>query len=136
VVSALQENPDTNYIVFTSGDFSLGVAAAVQAAGFDDVRLIGATPIQANVESMRSGGIDEAWAGVSNIVIGWRLVDGAVRYFNGDPIAAPVALTPDDTGPAAWPVTRLYTPETAPETADFVEPENYAEIFSELWHLT
>ena len=136
VVSTLQENPDTNYIVFTSGDFSLGVAAAVQAAGFDDVRLIGATPIQANVESMRSGGIDEAWAGVSNIVIGWRLVDGAVRYFNGDPIPAPVVLTPDDTGPAAWPVTRLYTPETAPETADFVEPENYVEIFSELWHLT
>jgi hypothetical protein len=33
-------------------------------------------------------------------------------------------------------VTRLYTPETAPESADFVEPENYAEIFSELWHLT
>ena len=136
VVSALQENPDTNYIVFTSGDFSLGVAAAVQAAGFDDVRLIGATPIQANVESMRSGGIDEAWAGVSNIVIGWRLVDGAVRYFNGDPIPAPVALTPDDTGPAAWPVTRIYTPDTAPESADFVEPENYAEIFGELWHLT
>ena len=135
VVSTLQENPDTNYIVFTSGDFSLGVAAAVQAAGFDDVKLIGATPIQANVESMRSGGPDEAWAGVSNIIIGWRLVDGAVRYFNGDPIPSPVALSPDDTGPAAWPVTRIYTPETAPESADFVEPENYVEIFSELWQL-
>ena len=42
VVSTLQEHPDTNYIVFTSGDFSLGVAAAVKAAGFDDVKLIGA----------------------------------------------------------------------------------------------
>ena len=136
VVSTLQENPDTNYIVFTSGDFSLGVAAAVQAAGFDDVRLIGATPIQANIESMRSGGLDEAWAGVSNIVIGWRLVDGAVRHFNGDPIPSPVAFSPDDTSAAAWPVPRIYTPETAPESADFVAPENYAEIFSELWHLT
>ena len=31
--------------------------------------------------------------------------------------------------------TRIYTPETAPESADFVEPEDYVEIFSELWQL-
>ena len=96
VVSTLQENPDTNYIVFTSGDFSLGVAAAVEAAGFDDVKLIGATPIQANIESLNAGGRDESWAGVSNTIIGWRLVDGAVRYFNGDAFE-PVAFSPDDT---------------------------------------
>jgi ribose transport system substrate-binding protein len=136
VVSTLQENPDTNYIVFTSGDFSLGVAAAVQAAGFDDVKLIGATPIQANVESMKAGGPDEAWAGVSNVVIGWRLVDGAVRYFNGDSIPSPVAFSPDDTSAAAWPVPRIYTTETAPTSSDFVEPADYAEIFSELWQLS
>lgn len=133
VVSTLQEHPDTNYIVFTSGDFSLGVAAAVKAAGFDDVKLIGATPIQANVESLKAGGSDEAWAGVSNTIIGWRLVDGAVRYFNGDPIPSPVAFTPDDTSPAAWPVPRIYTAETAPDTSDFVEPADYTAIFSELW---
>jgi ABC-type sugar transport system substrate-binding protein len=135
VVSTLQEHPDTNYIVFTSGDFSLGVAAAVRAAGFDDVRLIGATPIQANIESLRSGGPDEAWAGVSNTVIGWRLVDGAVRYFNGDPIPSPVAFSPDDTSAAAWPVPRIYTTDTAPVSADFVEPTDFAAIFSELWQL-
>jgi hypothetical protein len=72
---------------------------------------------------------------VSNTVIGWRLVDGAVRYFNGDPIPSPVASSPDDTSAAAWPVPRIYTSDTAPESADFVEPENYAEIFSELWRL-
>jgi ribose transport system substrate-binding protein len=136
VVSALQEHPDTNYIVFTSGDFSLGVAAAVEAAGFDDVKLIGATPIQANVESLKAGGPDEAWAGVSNTVIGWRLVDGAVRHFNGDPIPSPVSFTPDDTGPAAWPVPRIYTTETAPDSSDFVEPADYSQIFGELWQLS
>ncbi len=135
VVSVLQEHPETNYIVFTSGDFSLGVAAAVEAAGFDDVKLIGATPIQANIESMGDGQQDEAWAGVSNTIIGWRLVDGAVRHFNGEQFA-PVAFSPDDTSPAAWPVPRIYTPETAPESADFVEPADYVEIFSELWNLS
>ena len=134
VVSTLQEHPDTNYVVFTSGDFSLGVAAAVEAAGFDDVKLIGATPIQANIESMRAGQRDEAWAGVSNTIIGWRLVDGAVRYFNGEQFA-PVAFSPDDTSPAAWPVPRIYTSETAPESSDFVEPAGYVDIFSELWNI-
>ena len=135
VVSTLQEHPDTNYIVFTSGDFSLGVAAAVDAAGFDEVKLIGATPIQANIESMRAGQRDEAWAGVSNTIIGWRLVDGAVRYFNGDEFS-PVAFSPDDTSPAAWPVPRIYTTETAPDSSDFVEPADYVAIFSQLWNLS
>jgi ribose transport system substrate-binding protein len=136
VVSTLQEHPDTNYIVFTSGDFSLGVAAAVKAAGFDDVKLIGATPIQANIESLKAGGPDEAWAGTSNTVIGWRLVDGAVRFFNGDPIPSPVAFDPDDTTVAAWPVPRIYATDSAPDSAEFVEPADYAEIFGELWHLS
>ena len=77
--------------------------------------------------------IGVAWAGVSNTIIGWRLVDGAVRYFNGDPIPSPVAFTPDDTSPAAWPVPRIYTAESAPDTSDFVEPADYTAIFSELW---
>jgi ribose transport system substrate-binding protein len=136
VVSTLQEHPDTNYIVFTSGDFSLGVAAAVKAAGFDDVKLIGATPIQANIESLKAGGPDEAWAGTSNTVIGWRMVDGAVRFFNGDPIPSPVAFDPDDTTVAAWPVPRIYATDSAPDSAEFVEPADYAEIFGELWHLS
>jgi ribose transport system substrate-binding protein len=136
VVSAVQEHPDTNYVVFTSGDFSLGVAAALKAAGFDKIKLIGGTPIQANVESMKAGGTDEAWVGTSNIVIGWRLVDGAVRYFNGDKIASPVAMSADDTSVAAWPVTRIYTSKTAPATSEFVAPTDYKDIFSKLWKLS
>jgi len=100
------------------------------------VKLIGATPIQANIESLKAGGPDEAWAGTSNTVIGWRLVDGAVRFFNGDPIASPVAFDPDDTSVAAWPVPRIYSTDSAPDSAEFVEPADYAAIFGELWHLS
>ncbi len=136
VVSTLQENPDTNYIVFTSGDFSLGVAAAVQAAGFDDVRLIGATPIQANVESMRVG---RAGRSMGRRVehhhrLAARRRRGALLQRRPDPVAG---RPHPRTTPARrrGRCTRIYTPETAPESADFVEPENYVEIFSELWQL-
>jgi ribose transport system substrate-binding protein len=135
VVSALQENPDANYIYTTSGDFLLGVEAAVKAAGFDDVKIVDATPSQDDLNSMNSGGIVEATTGLSNIVVGWRQVDAAVRYFNGDPIPSPVAFSADDGGPAAWLQTRIYTQENAPESNLWIAPENYEEIFRELWNL-
>jgi ribose transport system substrate-binding protein len=135
VVSALQQHPDTNYIVYTVGDFSLGVAAAVKAAGFTDVKTIGATPIQANIEGLASG-TDEAWVGVSNVIIGWRLVDAAARTFNGDPIPNPVAMSPDDTSAAAWPTPRIYTADNSPSSSEFVEPANYQDLFRHLWQLS
>ena len=135
VVSALQQHPETNYIVYTVGDFSLGVAAAVKAAGFTDVKTIGATPIQANIDGMADG-TDEAWVGVSNIIIGWRLMDAAARTFNGDPIPHPVATSPEDTSAAAWPTPRIYTADNSPGSAEFVEPVNYEELFRELWQMS
>ena len=135
VVSALQQHPDTNYIVYTFGDLSLGVAAAVKAAGFTDVKTIGATPIQANIDGLASG-TDEAWVGVSNVILGWRLMDAAARSFNGDPIPNPVAMSPDDTSAAAWPTPRIYTADNSPGTSEFAEPANYPDLFRKLWQLS
>jgi ribose transport system substrate-binding protein len=135
VVSAMQENPDANYIYTTSGDFLLGVEAAVKAAGFDDVKIVDATPSQDDLDSMNSGGIVEATTGLSNIVVGWRQVDAAVRYFNGDEIPSPVAFTADDTSPAAWMPTRIYTQENAPESNLWIAPDDYETIFKGLWNL-
>jgi ribose transport system substrate-binding protein len=136
VVSALQQHPDTNYIVFTSGDFSVGVSAAVKAAGFSDVKIIGETPVQANIDGLLAGNtLDEAWTGTSNTVIGWRLVDAAVRFFNGDKITSPVATGANDTSVAAWPPTVILTKSGGPKNADFVYPDNYRDLFSKLWHL-
>ena len=135
VVSALQQHPETNYIVYTVGDFSLGVAAAAKAAGFTDVKTIGATPIQANIDGLDIG-TDEAWVGVSNVIIGWRLVDAAARTFNGDPIPHPVATTPEDTSAAAWPTPRIYTADNAPDSSEFVEPANYEDLFREMWQVS
>jgi ribose transport system substrate-binding protein len=136
IVSSLQQHPETNYIVFTSGDFSVGVSSAVQAAGFNNVKIIGETPVQANLDGLRSGrGLDEAWVGTSNTVIGWRLVDSAVRYFNGDKIASAVASGPDDTTAAAWPVPTILTKSNAPQSANFVQPDSYRDLFAKMWHL-
>jgi ribose transport system substrate-binding protein len=135
VVSELQKNPDINYIYTTSGDFLLGVEAAVKAAGFDDIKIVDSTPSQDDLNSLNSGGMVEATTGLSNVVVGWRQVDAAVRYFNGDPIPSPVAFSADDHGPAAWMQTRIYTADNAPESNLWIAPENYEEIFREFWHL-
>ena len=136
VVSALQENPDANYIYTTSGDFLLGVEAAVKAAGFNDVKIVDATPSQDDLDSMNSGGIVEATTGLSNIVVGWRQVDAAVRYFNGDEIPSPVAFTAADKSAAAWLQTRIYTQDNAPKSNLWIAPENYVDIFKKLWNIT
>jgi len=136
VVSALQQHPDTNYIVFTAGDFSLGVLAAVKAAGFDKVKLIGNSPIAANLEGAASGDQNEAWLGVSNYVLGWRYVDAAIRVLNRDKIVSPVASSPDDTTAAAWPWIQILTQRTVPTDKTWISPANFEELFSRMWKLS
>jgi ribose transport system substrate-binding protein len=136
VVSALQQNPDTNYIVFTAGDFSLGVLPAIRAAGFTKVKLIGNSPIAANLDDAAKGGQDEAWLGVSNYVLGWRYVDAAIRVLNGDKIPSPVAAGPEDTSVAAWPWIQILTQKTAPTVKTWLSPTNYEALFSRLWKLS
>ncbi|PBC35536.1 sugar ABC transporter periplasmic protein [Rhodococcus sp. ACS1] len=135
VVSALQQHPDTNYIVFTAGDFSLGVLPAVRAAGFTDVKLIGNSPIADNIAGLTAGDQNEAWLGVSNQVLGWRYVDAAVRALKGDAIPSPVADSPDDTTAAAWPWIQILTKDTAPTEDPWITPRNYRELFLTMWNL-
>jgi ribose transport system substrate-binding protein len=135
VVSALQQHPDTNYIVFTAGDFSLGVLPAIRAAGFTNVKLIGNSPIAANLDGAAKGDQNEAWLGVSNYVLGWRYVDAAVRVLNGDKIASPVASGPDDTSVAAWPWIQILTQKTVPTEKTWISPPNYEDLFSRMWKL-
>lgn len=48
--------------------------------------MYGASPMQPNVEGLNGKVRDEAWVATSNIVIGWRQIDAAVHFFNGDEI--------------------------------------------------
>lgn len=84
VVSTVQRNPDTEWVIFSFGDRALGVPAALRAANpQDQVKIGGETPSETNLEALRSG--DEAfWTAFPTSILGWRVVDMPARHFVGD----------------------------------------------------
>jgi len=86
VVSVMQKNPDTNWLIFDLGDLETGVDAALQAASISGVHIGGLTATVANIQAVKAGKQD-AWTGYSEPIVGYRQIDSLARKFNGDPIA-------------------------------------------------
>jgi ribose transport system substrate-binding protein len=105
VVSALQKDPSINYLTFSFGDLSIGVPAAVAAAGLE-VKIAGETATPANIQAVKDGK-ETAWIGFAAPVLAWRDVDAIARFYTGgDPVAAgstflpTQVLTKDNVGAA------------------------------------
>jgi ribose transport system substrate-binding protein len=135
VVSALQRNPDINYINCTAGQFCIGVASAVKAAGFT-AKIIGAYADQASLQDMRAGGLTEAMTSFSFQIAGWRDFDAALRVVAGEKIVSPSASGIDDSSVAAWTPAFILTQNTAPSDVSFATPTNYKQLFENMWHVT
>ncbi len=87
VVSALQRNPKLGYAVFSFGDLTIGLHAALAAAGLSKkVKIAGETASAANLQAVRDG-TELAWTGFSATVLGWRTVDAMARFANGDDVS-------------------------------------------------
>lgn len=88
IVSALQRNPKLNYAVFSFGDLTIGLHAALNAAGLSDkVKIAGETATAANLQAVKDG-TELAWTGFAASVLGWRTIDAFARFANGDDIAS------------------------------------------------
>jgi len=85
VVSIMQKNPDTNWLIFDLGDLETGVDAALQAAGITGVHIGGLTATVANIAAVKAG-TQDAWTAYSEPIVGFRQVDSIARQLNGDPI--------------------------------------------------
>ncbi len=86
VVSAIQRNPSINWVIFTIGDLTIGLPAALRAAGLSNkVSIGGETPTQANLAELKTN-TTEAWTGFSAPILGYRDADMMARFFNGDPL--------------------------------------------------
>jgi len=109
VVSALQRDPDTTYVVSAFGDAMAGVEPALSAAGLSGkVKIGGYLPGVDQYKALREKK-DAFWAQDQAPVAGWREMDIAVRAAVGDPIttvtdSAPVSqlLTPDNISSASF----------------------------------
>jgi len=131
VVSTVQRSPQTKWVIFSFGDLSLGVPAALQAAGLtQQVKVGGETPSPANLQALRNG-TEAVWTGFPTSILGWRVVDMLARQFVGDNLApANSALLP----------TQLLTPGNIKQAnfdsgGFYVGVTDYQAQFKNLWHV-
>lgn len=87
IVSYLQGNPNTNYIVVGIGDATAGIPQALAAAGLaSKVKIVTRLADAINLKDIAAGtetmGVTE-----ETYEIGWRMIDAAARYFQGDSMA-------------------------------------------------
>jgi ribose transport system substrate-binding protein len=130
VVSTLQQSPDTKWVVFAFGDMTLGVSAALRAAGLQDkAKITGDTPSPANLQAIRDGK-EDMWPAFPTSILGWRVVDMLARHFVGDD------LTPANN--ALMP-TQILTHDTIGQAVFdqglYVGFKDYQDQFKKLWQV-
>jgi ribose transport system substrate-binding protein len=131
IVSTLVRNPKIKYIVVGFGDMMLGVHAALSAAGISGVKILGVAPDPSDLEAVRNG-TETAWVGTPIAYLGWRAVDAAARFANGD--------SETETDAAADPA-QLLTADTIKSAVfdsagNYVGDANYKQQFKALWHVS
>src|SRR4051812_21578042 len=129
IVSALQRNPKLNYAVFSFGDLTIGLHAALTAAGLSDkVKIAGETATAANLQAVKDGS-ELAWTGFAAPVLGWRTVDAMARFVNGDDLA-PASAAPLPTQV----VTKENVGSILTDSAGYyIGVTDYADQFKKLW---
>ncbi|WP_448624248.1 sugar ABC transporter substrate-binding protein [Geodermatophilus sp. URMC 64] len=132
IVSEIQRNPDTDFIILSLGDMATGLDAALRAAGLDQqVRVGGESAGLANIEALRDG-TQHVFTGFAALIHGWQRADALARIFNGDPL--------DPNLESTLP-TQLITQDNVDEAplddeGYYVGVEDFRDQFKELWQLT
>ena len=84
IVSYLQANPTTNYLVVTDGDAMVGVTQAIAAAGLaGKVKIVTRSADVINIKDIAAG-TETMGLTSEGPEAGWRMVDVAARYFLHD----------------------------------------------------
>jgi ribose transport system substrate-binding protein len=126
VVSAVQSDPKTDWLIFDLGDLATGVDAALAAAGLAQGRHIGGlTADTPNLQALKNKK-EDVWTAYTLPVVGYRQVDSMARKFIGDPVveqSLPTQLITQDT------VSTL----TNDSDGNYVGVEDYRTQFKKLW---
>lgn len=128
VVSYLQRNPDTNWLVFGFDDVGIGVPQALAAAGLDQqVKAVGQSGSDNAIDAIVNDRVQVATIPEGFTQLGYKTVDAIARYFNGDSLDADTAnLLPK------W----LQTKDTIVDPKlTWMGPPNTVDTFKELWLL-
>jgi ribose transport system substrate-binding protein len=131
IVSEIQRNPDTDFVILSLGDMATGLDAALRAAGLDQqVRVGGESAGLANIEALRDG-TQHVYTGFAALIHGWQRADALARIFNGDPL--------DPNYESTLP-TQLITQDNVDDAplddeGYYVGVEDFRDQFGELWLL-
>lgn len=128
VVSYVQANPDVEYLYFPFGGSTLGISAALQAAGLgEQVKIFSFSGASGNIDAIANG--EEAASTTQpTLDSAYFMADAFARYFVGDEPCCPI--------PDQLPLT-LITPETI-ESGAYNPDEQYASedvdaTFRQIW---
>jgi len=125
VVSTLQTDPKINVAVMGFGTISLGVGAALRAAGITGVKIVGETPAVDNIAALTNG-TEDMWVAYPLYGMGWKSMDALARNFTGESAAI------DTSAPTPF---QILTKTNAPHPAGAPEVADYQNYFKQLWHV-
>lgn len=134
VVNTFQRNSKLGYAIFTFGDLSTGVSAALASAGLSSrVKIGGNSPSAANMGELKAGK-DLAWIGLPAPIVGYRLVDAFTRIVTKDD----AGLTADTTNPMP---NQILTPSNIgsavlDKDGNFNGVSDYQAQFQKVWGLS
>ncbi|MFS0735042.1 substrate-binding domain-containing protein [Microbacterium sp. 1P10UB] len=125
VVSYVQSHPNIKYVAFSLGDYTVGVPAALEAAGLaDQVKVVTLSPQAGNLADLKSG---KEFASVAqeNTTAGWRAIDGLARLSLGE--------TPTDEWfePSGW--HQILVADNVTQTTDVPATPGTPEAFLAAW---
>ena len=127
IVSYLQRNPSTDYVVIGIGDATAGVPEALAAAGLaGKVKIVTRLADTINFKDI-SAGTETMGVTEETYEIGWRMIDVAARHFLGDSIAC-----------CTTPIGTVHVITKADLPSDLSVPYSvpgYQEFFLKAWHL-
>jgi len=86
IVSYLQQNPDTDWMLLTFGDPAIGVPEAIKAAGLELPKILTDAGGKVNYGYIESGD-QEADLASSTDFLGWKAIDAASRAISGQSVA-------------------------------------------------
>ncbi len=126
VVTDLQSHPDTNMMVFSSGDLAAGVPAAMSAAGLSTTTLLW-SPKPGSLQDIKDGKIAAALA-QDFVVSVWVAVDVAARLIEGD---QPTKSEQAGEVPLQFLEQKNITFDPSRGWTAYAD---YAQRFTQLWH--
>jgi hypothetical protein len=138
LIAAIQENQDAQplYLQYTFGDQAFGATAAIEEAGLlDSVKIVGSDPSTENLRDLQAGK-EAAWSGNPVNFVGWKYIDIAARFLQGEDIST-LGITPPPTqillpDSAAVQVALDVNAETG-TSAPYVGVNGYQDIMKGLW---